>query len=623
MNTVLAAILACSIVLIQCLTGGTRLVFSLPAYGLLAVGAILTVFRGPRRDALPRLECLLVSVLFFAYILGRAAFSPVGYLWWTDFYMVLACLVAYFLTAYYITDSRSRTIVLVALFSLVVFEVLVGLRQFTVGDNWMPFGFLKGGAPTRRASGTLISSIHLAGYLEAVGVFALSFALWSTWKTWARILSGYIGALCYVGVAITGSRGGYLSVVGSFIAFAVLSLYAVRKVRPRRFGLALAATVALVVLSLVGGITMMNQSPTLRHRVDLLWKQFEPKGQKDVRIYNWQAALDQFRGEPVWGTGAGSHLYYARLYRRPQIQADPIHAHSDYLELIAEYGLVGGVGMAVFLFFHIQSGMRGLKWTVENEMRDLDIWEPARNNSLALYIGALSAIAAYLVHSVMDFNLHIPGNALLFAFIFGVIISPARPPQGSKTAGTANLLRWVLPALGLWICVVGLPKFPGEYWTDQTRIAVRDNRFADATKLGQKALGYEKGNPELYFHLGNAYRGLGLLGPNARAKRPQFESAVDAYQKALAIFPYDSHTTIRLAQTLDDLGRFKEGGEAYQSAIKLDPNLSDVYAYYASHLASLGREAEAEEYFAKAKSLAQKDLSPIIRGTFLDPQNHN
>ena len=65
-----------------------------------------------------------------------------------------------------------------------------------------------------------ISSIHLAGYLEAVGAFALSFAAWSRWAGWARFLAGYLALLCYAGVAITGSRGGYGSSIVALGAFA-------------------------------------------------------------------------------------------------------------------------------------------------------------------------------------------------------------------------------------------------------------------------------------------------------------------------------------------------------------------------------------------------------------------
>jgi hypothetical protein len=129
----------------------------------------------------------VVSALFFTYILVRASFSEVTYLWWQDFYMVLACLIVYLLTIFYIWEPRRRMVVIWALFILVIFEVLFATRQFVHGDNWMPFGFIRADSG-HRASGTLISSIHLAGYLEVVGLFALSYALWSASKIWPASL---------------------------------------------------------------------------------------------------------------------------------------------------------------------------------------------------------------------------------------------------------------------------------------------------------------------------------------------------------------------------------------------------------------------------------------------------
>lgn len=618
LNIFLAALLAVSILLIQCLIGGTRLVFSLPVYGLLAFGAVVTAFRAPRADApRPRWECIAVTIIFFAYILARAALTPVDYLWWGDFYQVLACLVAYFITAYYVTDVRARTVVLAALLLLAFAEVLFGMRQFAGGDEWMPFSLRRAGGGWR-ASGTLISPIHLAGYLEVIALFALSYALWSEWKAWARILAGWLAGFCYFGVAITGSRGGYLSVVASLAVFAALSLYVIRKARPQRFVMALALTLGLAAGAIGGAVVMMQKSPALRDRLVRLTQQFDGKGQWDIRIYNWQAALDQFRLEPVFGTGAGTHLYYGRFFRRPQLQADPIHAHSDYLEMLAEYGIVGLTGMAVFIFLHMHSGLRGVGWVLRHEIPSQ--WEPVRNDRLALHIGALSAVSAYLAHSVTDFNLHIPGNALVFAFIFGVLASPALPAQSSAALRISSSLRWALPALGVWVGVAALPKYPGEYWTERTRVAVRDRRYEESLTLGEKALRFERRNPDIYFYLGAAHRGLARATPGTLGDRPRLEAALDAYRRGLAIFPYDVHMLVRFAQTLTDLSRFKEAEPIYRNAIALDPNFGVPHAYFARHLALVGREAEAEQEFQKAKSLGGLDYSPIIRGTALDPR---
>ena len=39
-------------------------------------------------------------------------------------------------------------------------------------------------------------------------------------------------------------------------------------------------------------------------------------------------------------------------------------------------------------------------------------------------LGALAGITAILVHSIPDFNLHIPANAILFTILGALVVSP-------------------------------------------------------------------------------------------------------------------------------------------------------------------------------------------------------
>lgn len=587
-----------ALLLVQCLIGGTRLLFSLPSYGIIALAGVLSIFSLRQPIARPNFLCLGATGIFFTYILGRAATSPVPFLAWMDFYMVLACLVVYLLTALYITQTRLRTMVIVALLVLAFVEVLIGLRQFKGADNWMPFGFIRsdyGG----RASGTFISSITLAGYLEAVGVFALALAIWTNWKGWARACLAYMAVMCYVGVAITGSRGGYLSSAASLCALAVISLWIRRKVNPSRFAKAAIIAAALLVAGMSAGVVVMQKSTLLRQRLDLI-------GKPDVRIYNWAAALDQFKVSPWIGTGAGTHLYYGRLFRRVQLQYDPEHAHCDYLELLAEYGLIGAVGMTLFLFAHLRSSFSAIGTVIKTAIDDP--FEPFRDNRLAFQVGALSAIAAYLAHSVTDFNLHIPGNALMFAFFFGIVANPvATAPTPAEPSMGLRFFQFSLPALGVWIFAAGLPKLPGEYFTEKARVAVRKREYLAAIELGQRALEYEKRNPFLYFHLGEANRAHAATLPLRTLNEKYFAAAVEWHRKALALFPQDVTFWVRLGQAYDGLGDFRNAEHAFHRAIELDPQLHVLYTYYANHLVAAGREEEAAQVLQNRKRPPRED----------------
>lgn len=631
LNALYAGLLALSIVLIELLIGGTRLVFSLPGYAILSVAAILGLAAVGRRPARANIPCLTISAIFFGYILYRAAHSPWDYLWWMDFYQVMACLMVYFLTATVLTEVRARVWIVVSLISLAVIEFGFGLRQFANADDWMPFGFIRAGGGFR-ASGSLISPIHFAGYMEAVGVFALAFAFWGQWRNWVRFLAGYVGVLCYVGVVISGSRGGYLSSVFSLVIFALLNFWIVRRARPEKLGRVVLLTIIGGIALTVGAGLLMMKSPALKKRVTTMLNQdlkildYAAAAQAgatterppiDIRIYNWQAAIDHFKQSPTYGTGAGTHVYYGRLFRRPQLQPDPVHAHSDYLELLAEYGVVGAVGMGLFLLFHIVNGLRRFSAGIRRDFKDLGPYDRVQSNDLALTLGSLSAVAAYLAHSVVDFNLHIPGHAMIFAFIFGILASPRASGRENPLALEISF-RLALPALGVWMALSGLTKLSGEYWCEKTRIALRDRRFAEAIQFGERAASSEKRNFELYFHLGEARRGLANRTIDLAQKRRLLEAALDAYDASMRVFPYDEHVLVRKAQALDAMGRFAEARSYYQKAIENDPNLGVLHAYYAQHLFRVGRTQEGREAMKKATSLTAMDVRKIVDPQFLD-----
>lgn len=641
MTSLLAALLASALVFIQCYISGTRMAFSLPSYMLIALAGILSLVirRRPASipdstdwPARPSWGCFLATAAFFAYILVRATWSPVEYLARPNYYSALACLVVYGLTAIFITGRTQRMAIVWVLLALAVVEVVIGTRQFAYGDNWMPFGLIRSGIPiVTRASGMFNSPIHLAGYLEAVGPFALALAFWGVRKLWVRLLAGYIAAVCYFGIAITGSRGGWISAIFSLFVFVIISLVLLKRTHSSRFAPALYLSIVGALILPVAAITLMQKDRMLSERLDLLGKitTVHQTGY-DIRIYNWLAALDQWKESKWIGTGAGTHLYYGRLYRREQLQADPEHAHSDYLELLAEYGVVGFAGMLVFLAVHLRSGVRGFR-RLRAERAD-DPYRPS--HELAMNVGALCAFSAYFAHSAVDFNLHLPGNALLFAFIFGLLANPSKPPvageerdfpaDDSEPPPKGPVIPWwqrlAVPGLSIWLAVSGAPLIPAEILCERARVAQRDGRYEDSIRHATEGLKREKQNPYLYYNLGQAHRLRALRMPKA-ANRPDLLAAEAAFKKGLEVFPQDEDHWVRLGQTLDALGKYAEARKAYEQAISLDPKHGLLYGYLAEHYLKIGNPDKAEEVRLQGQILTSLDLSTYLNGDLHAPNS--
>jgi O-antigen ligase len=621
-NAFLAALFASAFVFIQLSISGTRLAFSLPAYLLIGLAGVLGLFARRREDSRASRVCLAVTAIFFSYILARTFSSPVEYLARPDRYMVLACLVTYGLFAVGATDRLSRVGVVTVMLALAVPEVLAGAYQFGTDDRWLPFHLVHSPS-NNRARGSFISSIHFAGLLEALAPFALAFAFWGARRVWVRLLAFLIAALCYLGVVISISRGGWLSSLVSLPIFLALSLVALWRAKRERFWLIASLSALALIAAPIGAYVAMNQSAPLRKRVELLAKlNTAEQAVYDIRIYNWQAAMDQWRLAPWLGTGAGTHLYYGREFRRPQLQADPEHAHSDYLELLAEYGVAGVAGMALFLLCHLVHGVRGFA-----RLTALRRANPYQSSpELALNFGALTAVSAYLAHSVVDFNLHLPGNALLYAFIFALLAHPAPPPVETSEDDEETVrrplrlpTRLALPALGGWLVLVALRHLPGEYLTSRARIAVRDGDYPAAVTYAQRALAWQKDDPFLYLHLGQALRHQASSLPPVK-RREMLTEAVAAYRAGLTLFPRDEILLVRLALALEGLGDYQGARASYQAALQLDPNLGILYAYYGRFLHLVGREEEGRKAMEKAQSLTSIDIYATFGKTTSDSE---
>jgi O-antigen ligase len=579
-----ALLLGLALVGIQVLIGGTRLLFSLPSYGLLAVIGCFALLSLRVARSRPDQLCLISAAIFFGYVILRALLSPVPYLARADLYSVLGAIIVYFFTACLFTGTKARYSLIVVLLGVAMVHVVIGATQFRHGTNFMPIPWLQRFDYGWRASGFYICPNHLAGLLEVLGIFGLSLVCWSRWATWAKLIVGYEVAVCYLGIALTGSRGGYLSTLTSLLVFGFLSLLVLRQASAflfRRVG-----SLTLIAAILLCGATafLMKKSDFLTGRAQNVFET------TNVRFDLWQAAIQQWKLDPLFGTGSGTYLYYGREFRTDRMQLDPIQVHNDYLHLLAEYGLLGAAGFLIFLGCHLR---RGWKEFQRLGPKRISFSQRLPSNGLALNIGALAAVAAYLVHSVFDFNLHIPANVLVLAFAFGILANAGITRGQSPPPVTTPLLLWrlTLPILGLIVTIQCVRLLPGEYFAERSRTSLRDHRPTSAIHFALRGLEWEQANPDLYLYLGRARmeHGEWMLAPEAAMS--YYRAALTAFEAARSLAPRDVTLVLQVAFAYDALGRFTEAEWLYYDALALDPKSTHVRNYYQAHLGKWGKQA--------------------------------
>ena len=584
---VCAALLAAAFVLIQVLIGGTRLLFSFPAYALLAAMGLLTLFFIRRPKPPPKRICVISSVLFFGYIVARAAFSPVPYLARADIYSVLGGLLVYFFVACVFTNAKHRMWFLCFLFFVALVHVGIGVVQFRNGDDFMLIPFLQRFEYGRRASGFYVCPNHLAGLLEVLGVFGLSFVCWARWPVWGKLLVLYATGVCYLGVVLTASRGGYLSTAASILVFLALSLLVLQGRGGRLFARIAAPIIVAALLILTTGWMLANKTLLLNDRVHTI-----PEEANEMRLDLWKAALQEWQLQPIVGTGSGTYLFFGRQFRTERVDRDPVEVHNDYLHLLAEYGIVGAGCFLVFLSAHLYYG-----WKAFRRLGPKRVASSSRllSNRMALQIGALAAVGAYLVHSFLDFNLHIPANVLLLAFVFGLLANAGTMRQAAARAQTGSqmLIRLVLPILGAVTMIQCVRFLPGEYFAERSRTSLRDGESAASIYYALRGLNSEKSNPNLFYYLGRGLETEGNATTDLVKRASLFEAAILAFQSGRALAAQDWTFDVALGSVYDALERFSEAEWMYDNALRLDPKFYLVKESYQAHLA---RWRQAWEY---------------------------
>jgi O-antigen ligase len=329
-------------------------------------------------------------------------------------------LAAYVLTGFLVirTVTRGREIrrIIACLVAVGAFEAFYGLFELTAKSPRILF--YKKIFSLGSVTGTFVNRSHLAGYLEMIIPLALGLLI-------ARLnflsLGGeglkdrlvhmtgkglpsnllLLGAvvLMSLGIIFSQSRAGIFILVLTFLLFFEFIVLHFSRFGRRRRWLRnfiwitfVLVTVSALYIGIGSTIQRFALDDLLRENRPLLWG-------------NVGRIIAAF---PLLGSGLGTFVSVYPAYEKvagPELLL--VHAHNDYLEYLAELGVIGFALLAGAVLFI--------------GMSSLISWRERKNPDVkGIALGGIISIAVILVHSLTDFNLHIPANMLLFAVVLAL-----------------------------------------------------------------------------------------------------------------------------------------------------------------------------------------------------------
>lgn len=216
----------------------------------------------------------------------------------------------------------------------------------------------------------------------------------------------YIVAIALMGSALllSGSRGGLVSLVAAILLLVILTTRA----KGRKDFVLKAAMSGLLLLAAIGGAVFVGGDTSLTRFSDAAATDNLSSSRNQI----WAVTLDVISNHLPFGAGLGA---FAQAYTKFDTASGlerVEQAHNDYLQMLADAGLVGLVIGALFLFWFFREAVRNTAGS--NTFRR------------GIALGAFAGCFAILVHSIFDFVLHITAISVMFLTLMAMLVASGR-----------------------------------------------------------------------------------------------------------------------------------------------------------------------------------------------------
>ncbi len=538
----------------------------------------------------PGLALIMSGVLSLISLIDFAGFKilptfPIGLQTLTMmFYFGLL----YFIMAHSIENERDLKLFLGCLMVSAVPVSIYGAMQY--------YGLVAGAQGVRGGVESVISTLGNRNYLASflghlipvIFVFLIQARLFLT-----RIAIALSLVLFAFTLYITDSAAIWLGFgvagLGTLLVLILSGLIKTFSPQQKRF-----LWVSLLVLALGGAFVIAptvvrNWNATamqgdLSHRVSSFVQNIWEENSGNVRIWDWWIGYEMWKTSPLVGQGVGTYkikfLEYKAVFRKTEegqkdnyngVIARAIQAHNEYIQVLAEMGVLGLTAMLALIGALFASTFKFLK---------LEQVSPEKKWML---VGALAGVIVFLIDSFFSFPLHLPASALNLIFLLGLLQSKWLRSDLPTSVMTP---KWARPALvfaallAVTVTVFAARDFVSDICLDSGQNSLKQNVPGVAKEDLECSAANEFAPSEVYFELGKVYDQFAAKS-SLFAKQSKIEEERKRYLEERDIY-------------------FKQALDNFSKALILAPN-ETVYYQIASLYLQQGGNAKDEKREADAK----------------------
>ncbi len=265
--------------------------------------------------------------------------------------------------------------------------------------------------------GSFVNRHNFAAYMEMTIAVPLGLMFVGAVQKDKRLL--YITAIGLMGIALllSGSRGGLISLLAEIFFLVILTT---KTKNSGQFALKISLAVLLMATIIVGAILIGGETSLTRLAETANSEDFSAN-----RLHIWDVTLNIIKNNLPFGAGFGAFGVAYTPYDTLNGSGRVEQAHNDYLQVLADAGMVGLIIGGFFIYQLFRTGWQDVQ--TPNVFRR------------GVAIGALAGCFAVLVHSLFDFVLHVTAVAMLFITMVSlVVVSGNKFPDDAEDSSQPN-----------------------------------------------------------------------------------------------------------------------------------------------------------------------------------------